>query len=142
VKKSKTNTLIRYAAPFAIVGIVAISIWNLFSHGQIQHPGKSTYTNKCAQCHGDNGEGIKSLTPPLANADFAMQNFDSLPCWIKNGMNHPIKVNGVDYDQPMYPNEIDEIQTANVINFMSSEFFNCDSSISSIWVKQKWKGCE
>ena len=57
-------------------------------------------------------------------------------------MNHPIKVNGVDYDQPMYPNEIDEIQTANVINFMSSEFFNCDSSISSIWVKQKWKGCE
>lgn len=140
--KLSTNTIIKYAAPLAIGGIVFTSVWNFFTHGQIQHPGKTTYTNKCAQCHGDNGEGIKSLTPPLANADFAVKNFDSIPCWIKNGMNHAIKVNGVDYDQPMYPNEIDEIETANVINFMSNEFFKNDSAISSIWVKQKWKSCE
>ncbi len=138
----KFNKLIRYLAPFTIVGIVIISVWNLFTHGQIQHPGKSTYQSKCAQCHGDNGEGIKLLTPPLANTDFAMQNFDSLPCWLKYGMNHPITVNGVDYDQPMYPNEIDEIQMSNVINFMCSEYFHSDSSVSSIWVKQKLEHCE
>ncbi len=136
------NKIIRYLAPFAIVGIIIIFILNVITHGSIQHPGKSTYQSRCAQCHGDNGEGIKALTPPLFQADLPVQHFDSLPCWIKFGMNHSIKVNGIDYDQPMYPNEVDEIQTANVINFMCQEFFNYDTTVNSIWVKQKWKDCE
>ena len=138
----KANKFIWYLAPFTILIIMVIFIWNVATHGSIQHPGKSTYQSKCAQCHGDNGEGIKTLTPPLIKSDFAMAHFDSVPCWLKFGMNHPIKVNGVDYDQPMYPNEIDEIQTSNVINYINKEFFNLDTAVNSIWVKEKWKNCE
>ena len=136
------NKIIRYLAPFAIVGIIIVFVLNFITHGSIQHPGKSTYQSRCAQCHGDNGEGIKTLTPPLSHADLPLQQFDSIACWIKYGMNHPIKVNGIDYDQPMYPNEVDAIQTANVINFMCQEFWNSDSTVNSIWVKEKWKRCK
>lgn len=137
-----SNKLIRYLAPFAIVLIAIIFVWNVLTHGSIQHPGKSTYQSKCAQCHGEKGEGIKALTPPLLDADLPVQYFDSLPCWLKYGMNHAIKVNGVEYDQPMYPNELDEIQTANVINYISKEFLNHDTSVNSIWVREKWKTCQ
>jgi len=137
----KLNKLLRLLAPFAIIGIIIVFVLNFITHASIQHPGKSTYHSKCAQCHGDNGEGIKTLTPPLFKADLPIQQFDSLACWIKYGMNHPIKVNGIVYDQPMYPNELDEIQTANVINFMCQEFWEKDTCINSIWVKEKWKTC-
>ncbi len=134
--------LLRSLAPFAIVGIIIIFVLNVVTHGSIQHPGKSTYQSRCAQCHGDKGEGIKSLVPPLLHADLPVQQFDSLACWIKYGMNHPIKVNGVEYDQPMYPNEVDEIQTANVINFMCQEFWDYDTTVNSIWVREKWETCK
>lgn len=133
---------IKYLAPFFIVVIAVVFVWNVLTHGSIPHPGKTTYMDKCAQCHGDNGEGIKALTPPLMNADFPKNNFDSIPCWIKFGMNHPITVNGIAYDQPMYPNEIDEIQTANVINFISTEFLKYDTAVNSIWVKKRWESCQ
>lgn len=134
--------IIRGLAPFTIFLIAVIFIWNLISHGSIQHPGKTSYKNLCAQCHGDNGEGIKELTPPLLQSDFAKQHFDSIPCWLKHGMSHPIVVNGVQYDQPMYPIEVNEIQTANIINYISKEFLKYDTTVNSIWVQQQWKNCE
>lgn len=136
------NKLLRYIAPFAIVGLIGIFVWNVATHGTIEHPGKSTYQAKCAQCHGDKGEGIKTLTPPLLNADLPVQQFDSLPCWIKFGLNHPIVVNGIEYDQPMYPSDVNEIQTANVINYITAEFLKYDTTVNSIWVKEKWKNCQ
>lgn len=133
--------LIHSIAPFAIVLLAAIFLYNVITHGYIQHPGKTSYERECAQCHGDNGEGIKSLIPPLANADYARQYFDSIPCWIKGGLNHPIFVNGKHYDQPMYPISMDEVQTANVINYIAKEFLKNNKEVNSAWVKEKWKNC-
>lgn len=117
-------------------------IYNIATHGHIQHPGKTTYERECAQCHGDKGEGIQSLIPPLVNSDFAIQNFDSIPCWIKNGINRPITVNGKEYEQPMYGLKIDEIETGNVINYINSEFLHTERTINSAWVKAQWQNCD
>lgn len=134
--------IIQKLAPFAIVIIVILFIYDTFSHGRIVHPGQAQYKSACAQCHGENGEGIKSLVPPLNRSDYAARNLDSLPCWIKNGMNHPITVNDTVFDQPMYPNNMDEVQTANVINFMNSEFFKSDTEVNSRWVLKHWAACQ
>ncbi len=136
------KSILSKLAPFAIVGIIILFIYDIWSHGQIVHPGKAQYASACAQCHGDNGEGIKSLVPPLNRSDFATRNIDSLPCWLKFGMNHPIVVNDTTFDQPMYPNAIDEVQTANLINFMNSEFFKNDKEVNSRWVLDHWKDCK
>ncbi|MDB5283598.1 MAG: hypothetical protein JWO06_2673, partial [Bacteroidota bacterium] len=86
---------------------------------------------------------IKTLVPPLNHSDFAAKNFDSIPCWLKNGLNHPITIRDTVYDQPMYPNKnLDEVRTANVINYISKEFFGLDRQVNSGWVKDKWKQCE
>lgn len=136
----KRNYL-KYLAPFTIVLIVAVFIYNIATHGHIQHPGKTTYERECAQCHGDEGEGIQSLIPPLEASDFAVNNFDSIPCWLKFGINHPINVNGKLYDQPMYGTKMDEIETANVINYVNKEFLRTGRQVNSQWVQQQWNNC-
>lgn len=134
--------LIQILGPFAIIGIVLLFIYNIWSHGTIDHPGKSLYKAQCSQCHGDNGEGIKSLVPPLDNSDFASKNLDSIPCWLRFGLNHAITVRDTVYDQPMYPSTINEIQAANVINFMNHEFFGIDKEVNPAWVLEHWKNCK
>ena len=141
-QRLNSSRIIKYLAPFTILVIVLIFIYNVITHGNIQHPGKTTYQNKCAGCHGDKAEGIRELIPPLNDSQFALQHFDSIPCWLKNGLNHPITVNGIKYDQPMYGVEMDEIQIANVMNYMSKELLNSEKEINSIEVKEKLKMCK
>lgn len=138
----KRSSIIRYLAPFAILLIVGVFIYNIMTHGRIEHPGKTSYARSCAQCHGDAGEGIRSLIPPLENADFAKQNFDSIPCWLKHGINYPITVNGTVYDQAMYPVAMSDVETANVINYIASEFLKTDRTVNSAWVKEQWSKCK
>jgi mono/diheme cytochrome c family protein len=114
----------------------------MLSHGRVVHPGQAQYKASCSQCHGDNGEGIKTLVPPLDKSDFAAKNFDSIPCWLKFGLNHPIKVNDTLYDQPMYPNPtMDEVQTANVMNYMSKEFFGLNHELNPDSIRKHWQNC-
>jgi mono/diheme cytochrome c family protein len=138
----KSSHLIRYLAPFTIVVIIIIFIVNVVTHGSIQHPGKSSYQSRCADCHGEKGEGIRALVPPLYKSDFALQHFDSIPCWLKNGMSHPITVNGKEYDQPMYGLEMDAIQIANVMNYISQEMLGSDKTVTSLQVKKRMKECK
>jgi mono/diheme cytochrome c family protein len=137
--------IVQYLAPFTLVFIALLFIYNIWSHGTIEHPGAASYKANCSECHGDNGEGIKSLVPPLNHSDFAQKNIDSLPCWLKFGLNHPITVSGTGYDQPMYPFDtlrLDEIQIANIVNYMNKAYFNSDQVVNPQWVRDRWAGCK
>ncbi len=138
----KLKRLLQLIAPFTLVIIIAVFVLNIITHGSIQHPGKSSYQTNCAQCHGDNGEGIRVLIPPLFHSDFAKNNFDSIPCWLKNGISHKISVNGVEYEQPMYGLNMDEIQIANVMNYLSKELLDSNREVNSIQVKEILKNCK
>ena len=134
--------IIQYIAPFSIFIIILLFIYDIWSHGTVDHPGKAGYVANCSQCHGENGEGIKSLVPPLNHSDFAIKNLDSIPCWLKFGLNHPITVGVTLYDQPMYPGNLDEVQISNIINYMNDEYFNLDKHVSPQWVSDRLKGCK
>jgi mono/diheme cytochrome c family protein len=134
--------IIQYIAPFSIFIIILLFIYDIWSHGTVDHPGKAGYVANCSQCHGENGEGIKSLVPPLNHSDFAIKNLDSIPCWLKFGLNHPITVGDTLYDQPMYPGNLDEVQISNIINYMNDEYFNLDKHVSPQWVSDRLKGCK
>jgi mono/diheme cytochrome c family protein len=134
--------IIKVLAPFSILIIAGLFIYDIWSHGTIDHPGKVGYKANCANCHGENGEGIKSLVPPLNHSDFAAKNLDSIPCWLKGGLNRPITVDGKTYDQPMYPSTLDEVQISNIINFMNGEFFNLDKNVTPQWVGERLRACK
>lgn len=138
----KAKRILQIIAPFTMVIVIVVFVLNIIAHGSIQHPGKSSYQSRCAQCHGDNGEGIKVLIPPLLHSDFARNNFDSIPCWLKNGITHKILVNGIEYEQPMYGLDMDEIQIANVMNYLSKELLDTTREINSIEVKAILKNCK
>lgn len=138
----KAKRILQIIAPFTMVIVTVVFVLNIIVHGSIQHPGKSSYQSRCAQCHGDNGEGIKVLIPPLLHSDFARNNFDSIPCWLKNGITHKILVNGIEYEQPMYGLDMDEIQIANVMNYLSKELLDTAREINSIEVKAILKNCK
>jgi mono/diheme cytochrome c family protein len=122
--------------------LIAVFILNFITHGKIPHPGKAEYMDSCAQCHGDDGEGIQTLVPPLEQSNLSEINIDSIPCWIKFGINHPVLVNGVSYDQPMYPIQLTDIQIANVLNYINSQFLHTDKTVSSKWVKERLENCQ
>ncbi len=124
-----------------VIGLITVFIYNMLTNATIEHPGYTVYKNECAQCHGTNGEGIRDLIPPIADADFAKENFDSLACWLKNGLNRPITVNGKQYDQPMYPSKLNDVQIANVINFIEKEYLHTGKKVSSATVRESLNGC-
>jgi hypothetical protein len=51
-------------------------------------------------------------------------------------------VNGKNYDQPMYGLKMDDVETANVINYINSEFLKTERQINAQWVKQQWEKCK
>jgi mono/diheme cytochrome c family protein len=110
---------------FAFIGFpffcIAVFLYMSYFNAAYDHPGKYVYKARCASCHGDNGEGTESLVPPLADADMAKQNLDSLPCWIFHGINTPIVVNGKSYNQTMYPIYLSSVEMANLLNYMATD---------------------
>jgi mono/diheme cytochrome c family protein len=135
-------TLLKIIGLAPLVGILGIFVWNILSNVTSPHPGKPSYDLHCASCHGDDGEGVRQLVPTLIKADYAINNFDSIPCWIKNGMNYPITVNGKAYDQPMYPIDIDEVEVSNIMNYLAEEMLKTEQKTSSQKVKELWKSCK
>jgi mono/diheme cytochrome c family protein len=107
---------LKFKAIYLIFGIFLV----LFACDE--HPykqGKILYTNFCANCHGDQGEGLKALIPPLAPSDYLEQHRSELPCIIRQGMRHEIVVNGKQYQQemPAIP-KLSFFEITNVLNYI------------------------
>lgn len=135
------NKVLQWAFIVVPVFCLGVFLYMTFFNAAYDHPGKYVYNNKCSSCHGDKGEGIQSLVPPLVDADMAKANFDSLPCWIMNGMNHPVAVNGKTYDQPMYPISISDVEMANLLNYLATDMVHIDRHYKSDSVAQIMKRC-
>lgn len=120
-------------------------LYMTFSHSAYESPGRITYIQSCASCHGDNGEGIALLVPPLREADYLYAYFEKLPCLIRNGMDDTIIVNGKMYYQPMYPIKLNDVEIANLMNFMQDTFMSerkNKSAIRTQWVKTQTDSCK
>ncbi len=66
--------------------------------------GRQLYTKYCQNCHMGEGQGMGRLIPPLAQSDYLLNDLSGAARIIKYGQKGPIKVNGVEYNQPMPAN--------------------------------------
>src|ERR1044072_7870651 len=66
--------------------------------------GKSLYGVYCQSCHGDQGQGIESVFPPLAKSDYLMADKKRSIQQILYGASGEVKVNNVTYigDMPAF----------------------------------------
>ncbi len=86
--------------------------------------GQELYKSHCQNCHGQNGEGLAALIPPLTDAAYLKQNRSQLACYVKNGLKLPILVNGKAYNGQMPPATLAPVEIAQVLTYVQNSFGN------------------
>ena len=86
--------------------------------------GKEIYNDFCVQCHLDNGEGVSGVFPPLAKSDYLLNNIEMSIRGLKYGLIGPIVVNGEEYDGVMQNQGLDNLEIADVMNFILNNWGN------------------
>lgn len=87
--------------------------------------GQNLYLTHCANCHMEDGSGLRGNIPPLAGADYLRDHQEELACIIRYGQQDTIVVNGRTYHEPMpgVPG-LTEFQIANIINYINQAWGN------------------
>lgn len=87
--------------------------------------GRDLYIQHCQNCHGEKGEGLENLIPPLTDTTYLKQNRNKLACYIKNGMEGKISVDGRMFDEKMPSHEeFTDIDLAQLIVFITNAYGN------------------
>ncbi len=87
--------------------------------------GKDIYLARCKNCHGANGEGLGELAPPLTDTIFMKVNKQKIACYIKNGADEPMVVNGKTYHEKMPGfKDLHTIDIAQVTVYITNTFGN------------------
>jgi len=105
--------------------------------------GELLYVKFCSNCHSEDGKGLKALIPPLAGADYLKQHQDELACIIKHGISSKIKVNGVEFEQPMpgVP-QLSDFEITNIINYINQAWANDYGYVKIANVRKSLMSCD
>ncbi len=96
-------------------------VLGLFLLGCDENPynqGEYLYGNFCANCHMEDGTGLETLIPPLANSDMVRDHPGVLPCIVRNGIKGRLVVNGKVFNTEMegIP-ALTEFEITNILNY-------------------------
>ena len=91
--------------------------------------GKTVYEDFCMQCHMATGEGIPGAFPPLAKADYLLENRTKAIHAVKFGLKGPITVNGTDYNSVMAPLGLYDDEVADVMNYILNSWGNTSEKL-------------
>lgn len=79
--------------------------------------GFTLYQTHCANCHQRDGKGLENLYPALSS-EYLMDK-SRLICWIKNGVNQPMTINGKVYHRAMPANPtLKELEIAEILTYV------------------------
>jgi mono/diheme cytochrome c family protein len=110
--------------------------------------GKILYTRYCANCHMEDGSGLKGLIPPLMKSDYLLVHRAELPCILLRGQKGKIVVNGVEYgNQEMLPvkrltgDPLTDFEMANILNYVSTSMGNTEKIWTIDEIREGLKAC-
>lgn len=100
--------------------------------------GKTLYSFHCESCHMADGSGLVKLIPSLESSTLFSQAPDSLVCLIRHGL----ALNPAT-GQQMPPNTtLNEVEMANLINFLQVEHANPQKAVTVDEVKTWLTTCQ
>ena len=121
--------------------ILVVGSCNLTAISHVE--GEKLYKIHCANCHMEDGSGLAALYPPLQKADYLQSLGVSLSCIIRNGLQEPILVNGVKYEQAMPANDrLSDVEITNICNYVLSKWTDDESYVSLERVKETLLNCQ
>ena len=92
--------------------------------------GKKVYEMNCQTCHSEDGKGVPSVFPPLAQADYLMQNRPRAIRQVLYGARGTMVVNGQSYTGEMpAQNALTDAEIADVLNYIRNSWGNQDTQI-------------
>jgi mono/diheme cytochrome c family protein len=104
--------------------------------------GAAVYQNHCQNCHGDKGQGLAALIPPLTDTAYLKTNKKYLACCLKNGLDGKITVNHIAFDGKMPATELSPIEIAQVLTYVTNSFGNKAGLMSTDDVERDLKKCK
>ncbi|MEM8966238.1 MAG: c-type cytochrome [Bacteroidota bacterium] len=105
--------------------------------------GQQLYNTHCSNCHQADGTGLGQLIPPLAQADYLLNDQSQTFCIIKYGLNDKITVNGIEYEQPMPANEkLTNIEIAQIATYVYNSWGHESGFIPVKRVSQEIDKCQ
>jgi mono/diheme cytochrome c family protein len=114
--------------------------------------GVQVFQNICKTCHGDDGNGLPSLAPPLNQSSWVVGDKRKLIAIALYGLTGPVTVNNKTYKAPeisgempgmINNDELGEEDIAQVLSFIRKNWSNKANAVSAaevIKVKQKFNG--
>jgi len=77
----------------------------------------------------DKGQGIQGAFPPIANSDYLMADKERAIRTILNGLTEEITVNGQVYFGEMTPQDLNDREIADVLNFIMNSWGNIGETV-------------
>ena len=106
------------------------------------YQGHSIYDSICANCHMEDGTGLKGIIPPLAGSDYLKNNQLDVGCIIRYGQEGEVIVNGKTYNQPMAGIPyLTDTEIANIINYINHAWGNDYGMVDFKNLRIKLKEC-
>ena len=131
----------------AIMAVIILFIVSCQSEESIEFKryyssGALVYQSHCQNCHGNNGEGLSALIPPLTDSLYLKSNKNELACYIQSGLKGPITVKGRTFDDAMPANDLSPVQIAQVLTYISNSFGNKLNTINEQQVQAYLVKCK
>lgn len=117
--------LLIFALLCAIFTIQACQSEQQLNYARYFTNGKQVYEQHCQNCHGNDGNGLAKLYPPLTDTLYLKNNKSNLASIIKNGMDDTIVINGITFSEKMpAENHLTNMDIAAVITYITNSFGN------------------
>ncbi len=91
------------------------------------------YATYCVSCHQSNGKGDGNRFPPVAQSEWVNGNKSKLISVILNGLQGPVKVKGLSYNEvmPAHGSFLNNEQIAEVLTYIKSNFGNTPEVVTA-----------
>ncbi len=86
--------------------------------------GSRVYERNCLACHQSQGQGLPGAFPPLAGADYLLNDPKHAIAVLLEGLSGEIEVNGVTYNGVMPAVRLTDEQVANVLTYVLNSWGN------------------
>jgi mono/diheme cytochrome c family protein len=94
--------------------------------------GKKVFDTTCIACHQANGLGVPGQYPPLVGSEWALGSEERAIRIVLHGLNGPITVKGVDFNNVMAPlgSALKDDQIANVLSYVRASWGNAAPEVT------------
>ncbi|MGB3066846.1 c-type cytochrome [Sphingobacterium thalpophilum] len=104
--------------------------------------GQKVYVAHCQNCHGESGEGLGTLYPPLTDSNFLSANRQKLPCIIKYGTSGELEVAGNKFNNSMPASNLSNVDIAYVLTYINTKINKGKEIYPVEEVEKQLKNCQ